>query len=139
MKIQELHLSNRVTHALLNSGITTVEKLTSHTMDEIRSLNLIGPGGVREIQAALSSVGLALRNRINGHINIFTSIDALPSRTDDLYLSRPSANALQRAGILTVKDLLNDNRSLLLIRHVGSVKAAEIETIRERLRKKIET
>lgn len=137
MKIQELHLSNRVTHALLNSGITTVEKLTMYTTDEVRSLHLIGPGGVREIQAALDSIGLALRDTINSPISLSTAIDALPTRTDDLYLSRPSANALQRARILTVKDLLDDKNSLLMIRHVGAVKAAEIERVRERLREKL--
>lgn len=133
MKIKSLGLSNRVYNALMNNNIDTVEKLTMYTPEEIRSLHLIGSGGVKEITTVLESHSLSLSKGRNDTITLETPIEALSSRNDELYLRRPAMHVLRRGGINTVKELL-DAKTLMSLKHMGPVKAAEIEEVRERLR-----
>ena len=136
MKIKELHLSNRTTHTLIHHGITTVEKLTQYTLDDIKSLHLIGPSSIAEIMAALDASGLSLAKGRNTALSLETPIESLCDRTDDLHLGRPAMYVLRRGGINTIKDLL-ETTDLMGMKHIGVVKAAEIERVREKLRKKL--
>ncbi len=61
MKIEELELSNRISTALSEAGIRTVAGLSRKTASSLKELDGVGDKAIEEINAALSDLGLSLK------------------------------------------------------------------------------
>ena len=62
MKIDDLNLSTRTTSALGDAGIRSVAGLTRKSATSLKELDGIGDKAVEEIEGALSSLGLSLKD-----------------------------------------------------------------------------
>jgi DNA-directed RNA polymerase subunit alpha len=61
MKIEDLNLSSRTTSALTEAGIRSVGGLSRKTASQLKELDGVGDKALTEIQDALSSLGLSLK------------------------------------------------------------------------------
>lgn len=60
MMLSSIHMSTKAINALSANGITTVDKLRSFTIDQLKSLYWINNKVLADINAALESAGLNL-------------------------------------------------------------------------------
>lgn len=124
--IQELRLRTSVKNALLRQGISHVSQLEQLSAGQILRLRGIGVSGLREIKYAIR-LGRPLETSDQGLL----AADVLVRLASHLHLSRVSIkelelsvrveNALDRAGIRTLGDLLGrDVQSVARLRGFGA-------------------
>jgi hypothetical protein len=78
MPIEVLHLPTRAYNGLINSGIKTVEDLTSCTTDELLKIKGIGCKSLKKIESALEEKGLSL--------SLFSKIPGIEDRNESAFL-----------------------------------------------------
>ena len=141
MLIDDIGLSVRSRNALRREGIDTVEDLLDQTEETLMGIRNLGVKSVNEILLKIDEYRQIL-NGLSGSPDGAGNNGSLPVNEekddditkdpakiliDDIDLSVRSRNALRRAGISTVEDLLDQTEETLLsIRNLGVTSAKEI-------------
>ena len=66
--LSSIHMSTKAINALSANGITTVDKLRSFTIDQLKSLYWINNKVLADINAALESAGLSLGGSLSATV-----------------------------------------------------------------------
>ena len=101
-KVNSLLISPSSINALHKAGIYTVRDLISKTPKELMALPGFGGGDVLQLRIALFRMGLSLADTSD------------LSKVNSLFISPSSINALHKAGIYTIRDLISKTTKELM-------------------------
>ena len=135
--IEKLTLSVRSYNALKQAGLDTVQELIGKTVEELLTLRNLGGKSAEEIVKEVK-LYLSLNHREETAEKEPETVEAAPQTLPDerpieaLHLSVRSFNALKRAGIVSVQQLLDlKPEELREIRNLGTKSLVELGTVRK--------
>ena len=126
ISILSLGLTNRIANTLMDNGIYTLDYLLQYTKGELLEMHGLGVGGVKDVQNALSKIGLELSEAVTSKNKANVQSYDHNGITSAGFSAR-TTNALINGGINSVGDLMRCSRNdLLEMRGLGTKCLKEI-------------
>ena len=126
--IDELEVSNRVKNALKNNGINNLGELLDTDYSVLESISYFGPNCLSELKRYIHALGLQLKNEVISVEDKYDELNAKGIRLiqDDLLLSGDVVNLLNRNGIFTLQDLIDNGDKVYHLTRMGKVRSDEL-------------
>ena len=126
--IDELEVSKRVKNALKNNGINNLGELLDTDYSVLEGISYFGPNCLSELKRYIHALGLQLKNEVISVEDKYDELNAKGIRLiqDDLLLSGDVVNLLNRNGIFTLQDLIDNGDKVYHLTRMGKVRSDEL-------------
>ncbi len=129
IKVDDLHLSTRLIHALKNSNIKYLGDLLTTNYIKIIRLRNVGNNSIKELRDYVHKLGFNFPDERDSYKDKIAKYQAqnIPLLKDALNISNTVANALYRADIFTVEDLISYGPKVFKLYGIGKMGEEEIK------------